>query len=43
MEYYWKKKTIVSFVLAILVSMIHLEVSREYIKLESANGGGGYS
>ena len=35
---YWKKKNITSFILAVLVSLIHLEVSRNYT-IEDLSGG----
>lgn len=43
MEYYWKKKTVVSFILAVLVSMIHLEISKNYIQIDLASSRGGYN
>lgn len=41
MEYYWKKKTITSFVLAILVTLIHLDVSSKYLDVANGTGWGG--
>ena len=41
MDYYWKKKSIVSFILAILVSLVHLEVSQYYTDIGTKSVGGG--